>query len=117
MTQYILHKRMVGIEHQSLSRTPEHAHIHTAHAVHLHHILHTSCVLGYGNHGSHSRILHLLNLDVQLVIVQGFFEVFRQLLGCFLELLIVFLYFFLERRVKVRINAQELKAFLLLLHM
>ena len=117
MSQHILHKRMVCVEHQCLPCSSEHAHVHAAHAVHLHHILHTAGVLGYGNHGSHARILHLLDLDVQLVIVQGFLKYFCQLLGCFLELLVVFLYLFLERSVKIRINAQELEAFLFLLHM
>ena len=117
MSQYILHKRMVCVEHQCLTCSTEHTHIHAAHAVHLHHLFHTSGLLRKHCHGSYIIVFEFFDFHVQLIIVQGFFEAFRQLLRCFLELLVVFLYIFLERGVKVRINTQELEAFLLLLHM
>ncbi len=108
---------MVGVKHQRLSRAAEHTHVHTTHAVHLHHILHTAGFLGYGDHGSHAGVLHLLHLDIQLVIVKGLFKQLSQFLGSLLELLVILFDLFLERSVQVRVNAQELKPFLFLLHM
>ena len=67
--KHILNQRMVGIKHQGFSHSAEHAHIHSAHVVHLHHILHSSCFFGYGDHGCNACILHLFNLDIQLIII------------------------------------------------
>ena len=68
MIQNILNKRMAGIQHQGFPFTAEHAHIHAVHGIHLHHILHSSALLGNCEYRRNLFIFQLFDLNRKLLV-------------------------------------------------
>ena len=114
MLDHILYKRMVRVQDQRLALSAKGTHIHAGHRVHLHHILHTACLLRQRNHGGNLLILKLLYLDRNLVILERLLHDVGNLLCLLVKLLLCFLGgLCLESVRHIRIDSLELDALIL----
>ena len=106
---------MTGIQNQRLAFPAEaHAHIHSLHGIHLHHILHSAGFLRQCDHGRDLLVFQLLDFDLDGILLENFLhqlcDFFRLLLHLFLGLL---RRFGLEDIRQVRIDPLELDTLIL----
>ena len=106
-----LYEVIVGVQHKRyLGLELVHA---DSHAVHLHHILHTAVFFGKRDDRSHTGVLQLVDLHVELVVRKHAAEQRGQRIGLALQLIRIGLLF--ECLGDVRINTHELAGVIVLL--
>ena len=117
MLDQILYQRMFSIENQGL--IDRHiTHRHTAHRIHLHHVIHTTALLGDGQHRGDGGLCQLLKLYRQLVLLCCGTDLGFQILLLLVEgLLLILTYRCLELLTEIGIDSAEVNALILRLEL